>query len=144
MQRASLKAELEASVTNKRKSPTSGLRRETKSLSKKNLNKLVSRFRVCRVLLEKERAGEPCQDFCQDNAQTTCIEYLKALIGPGRVEVLVDPHPITHGSEAARLVTEDLIKEFLWIHKKNTLARVIFIDPVSQVCVKLYFNLEKK
>ena len=148
MQRASLQAQLEAtvsaSVTKNRKSPSLCLQRETKSLAKKNLMKLVCRFRVCRVLLEKERAREGCQDFLQDGAQTTCLEYLKALIGPGRLEVLVDPAPITRGSEAARLVTEDLVQEFLWVHKKKTLARVVFIDPVSQVCVKLYFNLEKK
>ena len=139
-------AELQAVAgTKKRKSPpSSGLQTETKPLSKKNVLKLVFRFRVLRVMLEKERAGEPCQDFCQDGAQTTCIEYCKALIGPGRVMCTVDPYPITRGSEAARIISEDLIQEFLWIHKKNTLARIIFIDPVAQVCVKLYFNLEKK
>ena len=95
-------------------------------------------------MLEKERSGEPCQDFCQDGGQTTCIEYCKALIGPGRVMCTVDPYPITRGSEAARMISEELIQEFLWIHQKNTLARIIFIDPVAKVCVKLYFNLEKK
>ena len=83
--------------------------------------------------MERERSGEGNQDYLHDGKQTTCIEYVRALLGPGRCECLLQPYHILKDSEAAGIVTPDAISEFLWVHQKDTLGRVIFIDPTSQV-----------